>query len=59
MVEIEVAYPDCINYDAKTMDDFIFYYFNNAYPDEMGAVMSLWKLYEAEKGSRHDRHSEK
>lgn len=46
---MEVEHPNCINNEAKTLDDFIFDYFNNAYPDEMRAVMALWRLDKAEK----------
>jgi len=34
---MKVDHPDCINEEANTLDQFLFDYFNNAYPDEMAA----------------------
>lgn len=39
----EVLYPDQLNDEARTLDDYIFDYFNGAYGDEVEAVIYQWK----------------
>lgn len=34
---------DCLSENAKTLDEFIFEYFNNARPDDVAELIEEWK----------------
>ena len=38
----KLEFPDCLPEGSKTLDCFIFDYFNHAYPDEMAALIEEW-----------------
>lgn len=33
---------DCLSENAKTLDEFIFEYFNNRYPDQVADLIQEW-----------------